>query len=281
MEAVPLTKVIPKSPLRGISVLLMGGTGSGKTYAIKTFKDKGITPFAIFLEPEDGVVQIPREEWHQRYIAPASASWPDMIQSAEYINKLSFKALTEMSDIKKSSYNQFVEFLRTLNNFKCDTDGKEYGDVCKWGTDRALIIDGLSGLSIMSMNLMVGSKPVKSQADWAVAMDNLERLIQKLCTDTRCHLVLISHVERETDEVFGGSKIMASTLGRKLAPKIPRFFSDVILAEQKGGQFQWSTAAPGADLKGRNVPVKEGLPPSFVPLLESWQKRGGIIEKGE
>jgi len=259
----------------------MGGTGSGKTYAIKTFKDKGITPFAIFLEPEDGVVQIPREEWHQRYIAPASASWPDMIQSAEYINKLSFKALTEMSDIKKSSYNQFVEFLRTLNNFKCDTDGKEYGDVCKWGTDRALIIDGLSGLSIMSMNLMVGSKPVKSQADWAVAMDNLERLIQKLCTDTRCHLVLISHVERETDEVFGGSKIMASTLGRKLAPKIPRFFSDVILAEQKGGQFQWSTAAPGADLKGRNVPVKEGLPPSFVPLLESWQKRGGIIEKGE
>jgi hypothetical protein len=54
---------------------------------------------------------------------------------------------------------------------------------------------------------------------------------------------MISHIEREIDEVLGGSKVMASTLGRKLAPKLPRYFSDVILAEKTGAKFSWSTAA--------------------------------------
>lgn len=201
-----------------------------------------------------------------------------MIDSATKINQLSFESLTKLTDINKRSYGQFIELLRTLNNFKCDRDGKEYGDVCKWTTSRALVLDSLSGVNIMAMNLVVGSKPVKHMGDWGVAMDNLERLIQKLCTSTNCHFVLIAHAERETDEVMGGSKIMAATLGRKLAPRLPRFFSDVVLADKQGAKFTWSTAAVGADLKARNLPIADGLPPDFAPIIASWKKQGGTIE---
>lgn len=268
------------SPLPGFNVMLLGASGTGKTYSIRTLISQGITPFCIFTEPGFEVLgDIPPEQLHWHYIKPADQDWGSMIDSAKKINNLSFESLAKLSDINKRSYNQFVDLLTTLNSFKCDRTGQEYGDVCTWGTDRALVLDSLSGVNIMAMNLVVGSKPVKSMADWGVAMDNLERLIQKLCIDTQCHFVLTAHAERETDEVLGGSKIMASTLGRKLGPKIPRFFSDVILSQKDGARFSWSTAAAGADLKARNLPIADNLQPDFAQIVKTWLKQGGTIDK--
>jgi len=138
------------------------------------------------------------------------------------------------------------------------------------------VVDSLSGLNIMAMTLVVGSKPTKAMSDWGVAMDNLEKLLQKLCTDTKCHFVLTAHLERETDEVSGGIQLMASTLGRKLAPKIPRFFDDVICCQRNGSEFTWSTAALNVDLKARNLPIGDRLEPSFVPLIKHWKEQNQL-----
>jgi hypothetical protein len=268
-----------KSPLPGVNVLLMGASGSGKTYAIRTLIKAGITPFCIFTEPGyDTLGDVSHEELHWRYIAPASQSWANMIAGAKNVNQLSFESITKLSDPTRSQYSQFVDFLTALNNYTCDRGGEVYGDVCKWGTERAIVVDGLTGVGIMAMGLVVGSKPVRHQGDWGIAMQLVANLFQKLCTDTRCHFVLISHVDRETDEIVGGTKIMAATLGRKLAPVLPRFFSDVILSERQGTKFTWSTASVGADLKARNLPVADGLPPDFGAIIASWKKQGGVIE---
>jgi hypothetical protein len=257
--------------------MLLGPSGTGKTYSIRTLVDTGITPFCVFTEPGFEVLgDIPDDKLHWHYIPPASADWSALIDSAKKINTLSFESLSKMSDINKRDYNQFVTLLECLNSFTCQRCGKSFGAVDTWGPDRALVLDSLSGVNIMAMNLMVGSKPVKSQADWGVAMDNLERLIQKLCMDTRCHFILIAHAERETDEVLGGSKIMAATLGRKLAPRLPRFFSDVILTVKEGAKFTWSTAAIGADLKARNLPIADNLPPDFGQIITKWKAQGGV-----
>ncbi len=85
--------------------------------------------------------------------------------------------------------------------------------------------------------------------------------------------MLTAHLERETDEVTGGVSLMASTLGKKLAPRLPRFFSDVIHAKRDGEKFSWSTASFNVDLKARNVPIADNLPPSFVPLLKQWKEK--------
>jgi len=117
-----------------------------------------------------------------------------------------------------------------------------------------------------------------TQPEFQIGMKTIENLVNQLCTGFRCHVVVTAHIERELDEVQGGSRVFPSTLGRKLAPVLPRYFTDVILAKRAGTKFFWDTADPQADLKARNLPISPDLPPTFRPLVESWKRRGGIIE---
>ncbi len=275
-----MNSTLPLSPLRsipGVNVMLCGASGSGKTHAIQTLLDAGLEVFVLFTEPGMEVLgHTDPERLHWHYIPPASPDFEDMISSATKINTMSIKMLSDLPDINKKKYTEFIDVLTTLSDFKDDRTGKSYGSVDSWGPDKVLVVDSLTGLSLSAMNLVTGSKPVKCLADWGIAIDNLERLLTKLCVDTKCHFVLIAHLERETDELTGGTSLMASTLGRKLAPKLPRFFSDVIHVKQVQGKFLWSTTTSNVDTKTRNLPLSEALPPSFVPIITSWRKHQAV-----
>jgi hypothetical protein len=143
-----------------------------------------------------------------------------------------------------------------------------------------LVIDGMTGLSRAAMALVVGGKPVKSQPDWGIAQDQVEKLVRMLCDGCPCHFVLISHVERETDLILGGVKLTTSTLGKALAPKIPAMFSDVILTVRMGDKWTWDTSNPQADLKTRNLAIKADIPPDFKQIIEKWRSRGGKLVAG-
>ena len=264
----------------GFNALLIGATGSGKTHSLRTLLDAGLEVFVLFTEPGMEVLGdlACEQNLHYHYIPPANADWDTMIDSAKKINTLNFEALSKLPAINKQKYNQLIQVLESLHNFPCDRCGETFGDVSTWDTNRVLVIDSLSGLNIMSMDLVVGSKPTKSMSDWGVAQSNLERLINKLCTDTQCHFVLTGHLEKEHDEVTGRTTLMVSTLGRKLAPVLPRFFSDVILAKRDGEKFTWSTAAMNTDLKARNLPIADNLQPDFKQILATWVDHGGEVK---
>lgn len=262
----------PFSP--GFKTLLLGESGSGKTYSLRTLVDAGLEVFIILTE--NGMRSINdvtcEQGLHYKYLPPAAPNLSTMKTSASRINQASdLEALTRVKDWDKTKYQQFIQFLSTLERFQCDRCGKDFGMVDDWGHDRALVIDSLSGLSIMAMDLATGSKPVKSPADWGTSMDNLERMILRLCMGVRVHVVLTGHLEREKDEVTGGIKLMASTLGQKLAPKLPRYFDDVIMAQDVGTDWVWATSAPNVSLKTRNLAKATKLPPSFVPLFAAWK----------
>lgn len=288
---VPVPLKIPveavKSPLPGLNILLLGPSGSGKTSVIPSFLAAGITPFCIFSEPSFevlGKALCGHGPIHWKYIPPAAPSWTDMLDSAKKINTLDFKTLSSLEAINKQKYGQFMDLIVAHNNFICDQCKQSFGDVSTWGTDRVIVDDSLSGINTMAMNLVVGSKPTKSKPDWGMAMDNLERFVQACCVNKRCHFMLIGHLDRELDEISGISKTMVATLGQKLAPKLPRFFSDVIMTKRDGTKFTWTTTEPGAELKARNLPYASDILPTVVPLIEVWKSRGGIIElleKGE
>lgn len=269
------------SQLPGFNVLLEGPTGTGKTYSLGTLVDSGIECFYLGLEngmesllgywTDQGKPIPPNLHWHD--LKQADVGFLVMIDSAKRINTMSNEALGKIQDTDKSRYNGFINVLGVLNKFVDQRTGVDYGAVDKWGVDKVLIVDALTGLNQAAMSLVVGGKPIKSLVDWGIAMDQIEKLLRMLTGDCKCHFVLLSHVEREIDQVLGGMKLTVGTLGVKLASKIPPMFSDVILTKREGTTFLWSTADPSCDLKTRNLPLSEKITPSFGQIVTKWTSR--------
>ena len=263
--------------LPGPKVILLGDSGTGKTFSIKTILDAGLTPFIIFTEPGMETIGDILDKCHYRYIPPAQAGWESLINVARLVNTLPYDGVAKMQDSNRRLYTEFMTVLEQCNHF-IDQDGKDWGDVMEFGTDKCLVIDSLSGLNDMASNLVVGGKPVKGMQDWQVAQNMLKKLIDKLCTGCHCPVVLMAHIARETDEVTGGTRLYVSTLGKALAPDLPAYFSDVIQTQRMGDSWTWDLSGTNIAVKGRNVPFKPKKSPSFVPLFMEWKRRGGVIE---
>lgn len=266
----------------GTKTLLIGPPGTGKTTSLVTFIEAGLDLFAIGTDPgfEEVILDAIRErgldldKFHYQYIAPASVDFDTMIAQAKQISSFGYDALSSLkSGPGKGKYNQFVELLSCLSNFIDKRTGKEYGPVDAFPPNCAVAIDSLSGINVMAIDLVLGGKVTAHQGEWGVAMAAEEKLILKLTGDLKCFFVLTAHIEKEPDIVSGVPITMVGALGKKLAPKLPRTFSDVILAQKEGDKFTWSTAAVNVDLKSRSLPIKDNLPPSFEQIVEIWKAR--------
>lgn len=268
--------------MRAPSVMLLGAPGSGKTYSLSTLVEAGLKCIFIFTDPggEESLVdalearKLPLDNVHWRYVAPSAAPWSTLSAMAKSINTMSYDDLTKIkSGVDKRQYSQFATLINTLGDFKCERTGLHIGPVDELDASWAVAVDSLSGINMMAMEMTIGAKPVAHQGEWGTAMTAEEKLIYKLTSDLDCFFVLTSHVERERDEVIGRETLMASALGRRLAPKLPRTFSDVVLAVKEGEKFTWSTVAMNVDLKSRSLPLGNNLPPSFVPVVERYRER--------
>jgi hypothetical protein len=113
-------------------------------------------------------------------------------------------------------------------------------------------------------------------ADWGIAQNNLMALLHKLTSGCNCHFVLIAHVDRETDQILGGVKLMVAALGKAITAQIPQPFSDVILTSRENDKFYWDTANSQADVKTRNLPIAQKLPADFTTIISRWQSRKNL-----
>lgn len=260
-------------------VMLQGAVSTGKSYSLRTLILPGRETFVLQTEPSEILDDIPCSSGlHLTRAFPAQVDIDTLIANARRLNTMTMKSLQEMVDPNKFKYSQFIDLLTQLHNFHCYRCGQDFGDFSTWGLNRTLVIDGMSGLSQMALDLVVGSKPIKTQPEWGAAMDNLERLITMLCMNATATFVLLGHVEREANEVTGGVQNMVATLGRKLAPKLPKYFSDVVKTYREVGPnnqpiYFWSTNDVMSELKNRNLPFDSRLSPDFRPLFKTWEAR--------
>ena len=270
--------------LPGTSCLLLGAPGAGKTWSLTTYIKAGLELFVVVTDPggEETLLdamaaqKLPMEKLHWKYIPPAAPSFDILKDMAKKINTMAYEDLTKLkAGIGTKGYTQFYDLLSCLSNFE-DQNGESFGSVDEWGPDRALAIDSLSGINVMCMDMMIGAKPAAHQGEWGVAMNAEEKLLVKLCSDLRCFFTLTAHLEREVDEVVGGVKLMAGALGRKLAPKLPRNFSDVVSAYREGGEFYWSTIQHNVDLKTRSLPLRDKIAPDEGQFVQAQKKRSEL-----
>jgi len=273
------------SLLAGVNVLLEGPTGTGKTYSIGTLVDCGVETFYLALESglesligywTDRGLEVPAN-LHWNFLDMHTGGLKALTDSAKTVGDLPQDGLYKLQDMTRSQRNYFLKILTVCNNFQDQRTGKSFGATDTWGPDKALVVDGLSGLGEAAFSMVIGTKPVKSQTDWGVAQDHVEKFINLCCNGCKCHFVLLSHIEREVDQISLGTRVMVSTLGKALPPKIPPKFSDVILTMRTGKIWSWSTANTQTDLKTRNLEIADGLPPDFSKILEKWKSRGGKL----
>lgn len=272
--------------LAGLNILLEGATGTGKTHSIGTLVEADPKLDVHYFAFENGAESLigyftdrgkpVPPNLHISTVAPAQAGWSQMADNVKNVNTLPYKLLKDMVDPNRSQYNQLEKFLRSFNDVTSD-DGRKWGSVDSWGTNKALVMDGHTGFCVAVLKAVCGGKADRDQKDWGLAQNIAEDFLRRLCDNCRCHFMMLAHIERETDPVLGGSKITISSLGKALPPKIPPMFSDVILAKRAGKEFLWDTEDPGADLKSRNLPISSKLPPDFGQLIAKWKSRGGVI----
>lgn len=270
----------PKPP----SMIVMGPSGSGKTDSLATLVEAGLETFVIITEPNgldtllDSMKRrgLPIDRLHWTTITPAAPGWKSMEAMMTKVTQLNYSDLTELkSGIDKSNTTQLLTVLRTLVDFRCERTGVSFGDVTRWGPDRALAVDSLSGLNIMALDMTIGMKPTAHQGEWGVAMNLEEKLILNLTSQLQCFFVLTAHIDKEPNEITGATNITVSALGRKLAPKLGKFFGDIVRAHRQSGTvpFHWSNDDPNTDLKNRALPISSNLPPSFVEVWKRHQER--------
>lgn len=275
--------------LRPPSTLIIGPAGTGKTTAIVTLLELGMKVRMLATEPSapNRVLEeckkrnVDETKFDWKFVSPSPVKWDSLIESARLVNSMSIKDLADMKGgIAKQDGQQWIQFLMSIQNFVSDRDGAVWGDATEWDSDTAFVIDGLTGVNVMSRNLTVGLKPNPAPGEWGIMQGNILNLIQKLTSDCKCFLVIIAHVERENNELTGINNITVSTLGAKLAPKLPPLFTNVVLAKRTAANFAWSTADVGVDTKNGDLPLDPNLLPSFKPIVDSFRTRLAAAQTG-
>jgi len=274
--------------LSGPKVLIEGPSGTGKTYALGKLVEWAaaqkpvVEVFVLFTENgletllgywSDKDKPIPENlHYHSTLTKPISLA--ALMKSADDVGKLSYELISKMVDSSRGGANNaFYKILSACNDFPDDRTGKKFGAIDSWGVNRVFVIDSLSELSNACMKMVIGAKPTASQPDYGVAQNNLMNFM-RLCTQgLACTFIMTAHVNRETDEITGGVKLMTSSIGKALSGDIPKLFSDVIYTVREGTNWYWDTAAANVDTKTRNLPIQSKLAPDFSLIMNKWAKR--------
>lgn len=263
-----------------MKVINFGPVGVGKTAALATIPSE-YKVRCIFLEP--GVDTLgkmfalknkpvpPHFAWQM--VKMQEANLEDFVGMTNKINNYDLESLTRLpvNAIYKEKSPAFIRLLGSLSNFTDDRTGEVLGSVESWGNDTILVIETLTALTDAMDRLQCGLRPIRSLPDWQIIQNHIMRLLNMLA-QLQCHVILTGHWEKEMNEVTGRMDITLSTAGRKLAPKISRFWSDMILSKRENTTFTWSTTAAGADLKTRHLEFADNIPPDYSKMLANWRK---------
>lgn len=202
-----------------VKLLFIGNSGAGKTGALAPLVKDGYKLRIIDLDA--GLDALAN---HVKAIDPKLLS---------SITFESFRDKMKMTPTGPAVIGSPKAYVNTLNALeKWPADGT---DPAKWGQDTILVIDSLTNLGRAAFQWARAANPMtKDPRQWyKTAQDLIEDLIANVTSDAfETNVIIISHVE--VVETNGTIKGFASSIGKALGPKIPRFFNTLLLSETSG-----------------------------------------------
>lgn len=206
-----------------VKLLFIGNSGAGKTGALTPLVKAGYKLKIIDLDSGlDALVN------------HVSEIDPKLLSAVEFE---SFRDRVKMTPSGPAVIGSPKAYVQTLNALeKWPGDGS---DPAKWGKDTILVIDSLTNLGRAAFQWAKAANPAsKDPRQWyKTAQDLLEDLIANVTSDAfETNVIIISHVEMVDSN--GMVKGFASSIGKALGPKIPRFFNTMLLSETSGSGKQ-------------------------------------------
>lgn len=275
--------------------LLVGDSGTGKTSVIPTQLLCGLTVFVIVTEP-DGVsslldacerLKAPIDKLHWAQCFPGSSGFMDLEDMITKISSMDQQKLSEQRDMGKAGFKEpAMRFLHAFSNFTCDRTGKQFGPYNKFDDTCSLNVDSFTGWCMIGWGCTVGYKPTANPGEWGIAQNFVHNMLNKVNSDRMCFFNMTAHIEKELDEMTGARRVMVSAIGAKLAPKIPKFFSEVIKCEKvvagpNKADFTWSTLDAQMTLKNRTLPISSNLKADFKPIIEGYRHKKRLAQEAE
>lgn len=286
-----MTEPTPAEVLAGPKILLQGDSGTGKSYAIGTAVDWGArqTPprevFILFTEPgletvlgywRDRNLPVP-ENLHWHVVPGATLDLAALTDAAKKVGTLTFQSLTNLVDGDRGKNNPAFKILEALANFPCDRTGKKFGNIGTWGADKIFAIDSLSELANAYEKMTIGNKPVMAQNEYGVAQTNLLNFLRYVCgTASKFTLLMTAHLQKQVNELTGGTTLMTKAIGKAMSDDVPRLFSEVLFCYREGTNWYWDTSATNVVTKTRYLPIQSKIKPDIGVILDKWKARGVV-----
>lgn len=277
--------------LSGPKILLQGDSGTGKTRALGPLVDwaakqsPAMEVFILFTENgletllgywRDRGLPVP-ENLHWHVVPAATLDLKSLTDAADKVGKLTFQSLTNLVDADRGKNNPAFKILEALADFPCDRTGKKFGNIGTWGANRIFGIDSLSELANAYEKMTIGNKPVMAQNEYGVAQTNLMNFLRYVCgTGTKFTLVMTAHLQKQVNELTGGTQLMTKAIGKAMSDDIPRLFSEVLYAYREGTSWYWDTSATNVLTKTRYLPIQSKIPPDLGVVMEKWKARGVV-----
>jgi len=263
-----------------IKMIFLGHSGMGKTGALASLASAGYRLRVIDLDAGANILRNVLTDPKSAYLK-ANPQAMDNVSIATVTEDLDLDGFTPSK--KKATVWTRVQAL--TKGWK-DDEGRDYGPVREWGRGEILVIDSLTRLADAAIDFFLGingriglsltdprSKP--QAVEWGIVSDILASFIEAATLRAvPCNVIFNAHIEYISDEKTGILQGFPAALGKKLLPKIPRYFNNMLLAEVKGPKRIITTdMSGGIALKNENpyavvkeYPLETGLADYFKAL---------------
>ena len=248
-----------------VKLLFIGASGTGKTGALTSLVRAGYKLRIIDMDNGlDALVNHIKEEC------------PDRLGSVGYVSLRDKYRSGPRGPQVVGQPKAFVQAAKLLDKWEDDTLPEE------WGPEYVLVIDSLTNLGTAAFEWAKGMDPMnKDPRRWYKnAQDILDNTMAALTAKAfRTNVVVCTHIELIEDP-SGVTKGYASSIGKALGPKLPRYFNTLLLAEVKGAgqkvrRVIRTVPTPQIDAKNPapmrlapEYPLESGLAEIFKKLKE-------------